>query len=146
MEKQYLNVLNTFTNKYEIVEVSEKVYKEYMRSGWKIKDNDKSFFNHQIQISSLIGNQNDSYENFDEYLQLASDTEEEVFANLQLDALRIAMSELDINELKLIRTLYLYGMNERKCACVYGVSQKNINKKKRKILSKLNKLINKYSI
>ena len=67
MEKQYLNVLNTFTNKYEIVEVSEKVYKEYMRSGWNIKDNDKSFFKHQIQISSLIGNQNDSYENFDEY-------------------------------------------------------------------------------
>ena len=54
MKKQYLNVLNTFTNKYETVEVSEKVYKEYMRSGWKIKDNDKSFFKHQIQISSLI--------------------------------------------------------------------------------------------
>ena len=130
MKKQYLNVLNTFTNKYEIVEVSEKVYKEYMRSGCNIKDNDKSFFKHQIQISSLIGNQNDSYENYDEYLQLASDTEEEAFANLQLDALRIAMSELDINELRLIRMLYLYGMNERKCACVYGVSQKNINKKK----------------
>ncbi len=67
-----------------------------MRSGWKIKDNDKSFFNHQIQISSLIGNQNDSYENFDEYLQLASDTEDEVFANLQHDALRMAILSLTI--------------------------------------------------
>ena len=130
MKKRYLNVLNTFTNKYEIVEVSEKVYKEYLRSGWRVKDNDKSFFNHQIQISSLIGNQNDSYENFDEYLQLASDTEEEVFANLQHDALCKAMSELDMDELRLIKLLYLYGMNERKCACVYGVGQKNINKKK----------------
>lgn len=141
-----VKVFNTVTNEYETVEVSEKVYKEFMRSEWAIKNNDRAFFKHQIQNTSLIGNLGDSYENFDEYVQLATDVEEDVFSNLLLDALHKAMSELDANEWRLIRLLFFCGKNERECARLYGINQKNINKKKCAILSKLNKLIKKYLI
>ena len=146
MSKNKVKVFNTVTNEYETVDVSEKVYKEFMRSEWDIKNNDKAFFKHQIQNTSLTGNLGSSYENFDEYIQSATDVEEEAFSNLLHDALHKAMSELDAKEWRLIRLLFFYDKNERECAYLYGINQKNINKKKCAILSKLNKLLKKYLI
>ena len=48
MNKYIISVRNTANGKYENVEVTEEVYRAYMRTGWNIKDNDESFFKHQI--------------------------------------------------------------------------------------------------
>ena len=53
--KYKLNVYNTITKKYDEVEVSEELYNVYRRTGWNIENNDKRYFDHGIQMSSLIG-------------------------------------------------------------------------------------------
>lgn len=69
MAKTYLiTVYNTLTSKYEEVSVSEEVYRVYMRTSWNIKDNAKSFYAHEIQLSSLIGGDDGAYENFREFI------------------------------------------------------------------------------
>jgi len=62
MNKYIISVRNTANGKYENVEVTEEVYRAYMRTGWNIKDNDESFFKHQTQFSALLGNIDDAVE------------------------------------------------------------------------------------
>ena len=59
-----LIVFNTCTQEYEEVIVTEEVYRAYCRTRWNIKDNDQSFFDHEIQTSGMIGSQDGAYENF----------------------------------------------------------------------------------
>mgnify|MGYP000410760513 CR=1 FL=1 len=51
--------------------------------------------------------------------------------------------KLPADYIEIIEMLYFENMTERECAEFYGISQKNINKKKAKILCKLNKLLEK---
>ncbi len=37
--------------------VTEEVYRTYCRTRWNIKDNDQSFFGHEIQMQRMIGGQ-----------------------------------------------------------------------------------------
>ena len=138
MNKYIISVRNTANGKYENVEVTEEVYRAYMRTGWNIKDNDESFFKHQIQFSALLGNIDDAVENFKELMNAKADTEEIVELNTDLQMLCKAMKKLSKDELQLI---YFENKTERECAEIYAISQKNINKKKKRILCKLNKLI-----
>ena len=46
-----IRVYDTITKKYVDVEVNEDFLKEYNRSQWRIDDNDKSFYKHEIQFS-----------------------------------------------------------------------------------------------
>jgi len=39
MNKYIISVRNTANGEYENVEVTEEVYRAYMRTGWNIKDN-----------------------------------------------------------------------------------------------------------
>ena len=48
-----LIVFNTCTQEYEEVIVTEEVYRTYCRTRWNIKDNDQSFFDHEIQTSGV---------------------------------------------------------------------------------------------
>ena len=67
MDKKYeICTYNTFTKRMEKVAVSKEVYTAYKRSGWNIKDNNQSFYDHEIQMSALNGGQNGAYENFKE--------------------------------------------------------------------------------
>lgn len=43
-EKVKVIVFNTFTNELEEVYVTPEVAQTFKRTGWNIKDNDKSFF------------------------------------------------------------------------------------------------------
>ena len=141
MNKYIISVRNTANGKYENVEVSEEVYTAYMRTGWNIKDNDESFFKHQIQFSALLGNIDDAVENFKELMNTKADTEEIVELNTDLQMLCKAMKKLSKDELQLISLIYFENKTERECSEIYAISQKNINKKKKRILCKLNKLI-----
>ena len=106
MKKYIINVKNTFTDKYENIEVSEEVYTAYMRTGWNIKDNNDSFFKHQIQFSVLLGNLDDAIENFKELMNSKEDIEEIAELNIELKILFKAMKQLSNDELKLISLIF----------------------------------------
>ena len=53
MSKKTVRAYDTIVKKYVDVEVSEKIFNGYNRSQWNIDDNNKSFYKHEIQFSSL---------------------------------------------------------------------------------------------
>lgn len=61
-EKVYvLNVYNTMTGQYELIQVTKEVFQTYRRTKWNIEDSTERFFKHETQMSSLIGGENDAY-------------------------------------------------------------------------------------
>ena len=59
-EKVYiLNVYNTMTGQYELIQVTKEVFLTYRRTKWNIEDSTERFFKHETQMSSLIGGENE---------------------------------------------------------------------------------------
>lgn len=143
MKKNTVRVYDTVSKKYVDVEVSEEVRVHYNRTQWNIDDNNKSFYNHEIQFSALIGGKDGTFENFREFINEHEDVEEKAVYKVLIERLYDCLIFLPESDRELIEMLYFEGMTERECAEFYGISQKNINKKKAKILCKLNKLLEK---
>ena len=76
MSKNTVRVYDTITKKYVEVEVNETVRTYYDRTQWNIDDNNKSFYNHEIQFSALIGGKDGTFENFREFINEHEDVEE----------------------------------------------------------------------
>ncbi|MDE6730416.1 MAG: hypothetical protein K2J71_06535 [Oscillospiraceae bacterium] len=74
MNKKFVSVYNTTTHSYKMIEVTPEVYREYMREKWEMENDDRSFFDHQIQFSVMIVH--GSVENFREFMHLVKDTYE----------------------------------------------------------------------
>ena len=70
-----LPVYNTFTGKKETVEVSKALYQLCRRTEWAIKNNDRSFFAHEIQFSSMCESDNVDVMNFREFISEESSME-----------------------------------------------------------------------
>ena len=70
-----LPVYNTCTGRNETVEVGEALYQLYRRTEWAIKNNDKSFFAHEIQFSSMCASDNVDVMNFREFISVESSME-----------------------------------------------------------------------
>lgn len=71
------------------------------------------------------------------------DVERETDRKIFIERLYNSLKLLSESERELIKMLYFDNKTERECAEFYGINQKNINKKKIKILYKLNKLLKK---
>ena len=138
MSKNTVRVYDTIAKKYVEVEVTENIRTYYNRTQWNIDDNDKSFYKHEIQFSALIGGNDGAFENFREFNE-----ENSVDNHLIVKELNNALKKLAVQDSELIEMLYYRGMNERECAAHYGISQKNIHKKKMRILGNLHKLLEK---
>ena len=82
-----LIVFNTCTQEYEEVIVTEEVYRAYCRTRWNIKDNDQSFFDHEIQTSGMIGSQDGAYENFREFIDAINTPEHIILEQIKKEAL-----------------------------------------------------------
>lgn len=82
-----LIVFNTCTQEYEEVIVTEEVYRTYCRTRWNIKDNDQSFFDHEIQTSGMIGSQDGAYENFREFIDAINTPEHIILEQMKKEAL-----------------------------------------------------------
>lgn len=68
-EKAYiLNIYNTMTGEFELVQVTKEVFQTYRRTKWHIEDSMERFYKHETQMSSLIGGENDGYERFHEFI------------------------------------------------------------------------------
>ncbi|MCM1226694.1 MAG: sigma-70 family RNA polymerase sigma factor [Clostridium sp.] len=142
MKKNTVRVYDTISKKFVEVEVSEKIRTNYNRTQWNIDDNDESFFKHEIQFSALIGGYENAFENFKEF-KTDYDVEEETDRKIFVERLYSCLDLLSESERELIIMLYFENKTERECAEFYNINQKNINKKKAKILCKLNKLLEK---
>lgn len=142
MKKNTVRVYDTISKKVVEVEVSDEVRIHYNRTQWNIDDNNESFYKHEIQFSALIGGHENAFENFKEFMT-DYDVEKETDRKMFIEKLYNCLELLSESERELITMLYFENKTERECAEFYGISQKNINKKKTKILCKLNKLLKK---
>lgn len=140
MKKSTVRVYDTISKKYVDVEVNEEICTYYNRSQWNMDDNDESFYKHEIQFSALIGGNDGKFENFTEFI-IENRVEKEVINKVLIEKLYECLNLLSASDRQLIEMLFFEGKTERECAAYYGISQKNINKKKRRILCKLHKLL-----
>ena len=141
MSKNIVSVYDTITKRYVEIEVSEKIRTYYNRTQWNIDGNNKSFYKHEIQFSALKGNINGELENFQEFRTENDDVERRVIQNIKCEKLYSCLNELSEDERRLIFAIYFENKTENEVASFLHTTQQNINKKKRRILCKLNKLL-----
>ena len=115
MEKEIytLKVYNTLTKQYEDVVVTKKVYDTYHRTERNIKDNDESFYNHEIQISGLTGSEENAYENFREFIDDVNIPKNTFMTREEMMAVRNAVRVLPVHEKNLIAALYYERLTEK---------------------------------
>ena len=140
MERTYtVKVYNTISNQFEDVAVTKEVYDTYRRTEWNIKDNNESFYEHEIQMSGLIGVADDGYENFHEFVDEENTPERNiVYAEIK-KALLESVAELTEEERALVHALYWQGLSEREYSRRSGIPQRTINHRKIYILEKIRK-------
>lgn len=140
MKKNTVCVYDTISKKVVEVEVNDEIYTHFKRSKWAIENNNSSFYEHEIQFSALIGGHENAFENFREFMT-DYDVEKEIDRKIFIERLYNSLKLLSDSDRELIVMLYFKNKTERECAEFYGISQKNVNKKKTKILCKLHKLL-----
>ena len=134
-------VCNTFSDKYEEVEVSKEVAIAYKRTGWCIEKRDQKFFDNEIQFSQLIGGKDGAYENFREFISGSDELQENVEKEELVESLYMALKTLNEKELHIIIFLFFEGLTETECAERIGVAQQVLNRKKHKIFKKIKKFL-----
>lgn len=139
--KYVLFVFNTCTQKYEEVVVTEEVYRAYHRTAWNIKDNNQSFFDHEIQMSGMIGSQDGAYETFREFVDTADSLDEIVFEQIEKESLYQAISALPAGDQALVQGIFFDGMTEREYAEKMGVYRNAIHEQKIRTIKKLKKFL-----
>lgn len=141
--KYYLYVHNTMTGKPEKVEVTKEVYIVYRRTEWNIEADNKKFYQNTISFSQLSGDDNETLDNFHEFLSNKYNPYEMLLNYEQIKCLNIAISSLKKSDREIIYALFFNGENESNYAKRNGITQQAINKKKQRILKKLKKLLKK---
>lgn len=138
MAKTYeVTVFNTVTQKYEKVSISKEVYHAYKRTGWNIKDNNESFYAHEIQLSSLIGGEDGAYDNFSEFIDDSQNPELLFAQQEQIEELYAAINKLCNSDRELITAIYFEGMTERSYASKSGIPAMTVHDRKIRALKRL---------
>lgn len=133
-KKYYLYVNNTITGKTEKVEVTEEVYEIYTRTSWAIKNNDKSFYLHEIQFSSLIG----CYENFSEFI-ICDDCSEYIANKLIFEEIICYLKMCSRLEMEIFKLSFIDELTERKIAQVLQIPKSTVHDIKHKLITKIKK-------
>lgn len=126
---------------YLFIPFDEDYYRTYCRTRWNIKDNDQSFFDHEIQTSGMIGSQDGTYENFREFIDAINTPEHIILEQMKKEALYQAISALPAADQALVQGLFFKGQSELDYAREIGVSQPAVHKRKVRILKSLKKLL-----
>ena len=137
-EKVYvLNVYNTMTGQYELIQVTKEVFQTYRRTKWNIEDSTKRFFKHETQMSSLIGGENEGYERFHEFIDYDNTPENQAIEEMVFQSLRNVLDLLPPKDYELVYELYFKNRTERECAQKLGMSQQAVHERKKRILKKI---------
>ena len=136
----------------QFVEVTEEVYRAYMRGDRKIRyfENDlkteRFVLGKDGQVIQIIPSREDSLDRLvDENAQQFPDEQESVESvvlnKLEVDRLHTALSLLTPEERALIQALFFEERSESELAAAFGISQPAVYKRKMKILKKLKLLL-----
>lgn len=82
-----------------------------------------------------------SHTDLDNILSSSDDVQEIVIKNETISLVRQALTELDSDELEIIKLLIDKELTEREISKILGISQVAVNKKKHKVYNKLKKLL-----
>ena len=121
-----------------IMEVDGAAYRDF----YKAKDRDE-------YLTWRTKHKDISYSQFDDdecsgedmLVDLSAEFTDAVVWKLTVERLRLVISMLPDDEQELIQALYFRGLSERKWSKESGIPQRTINDRKRKILSKLKKIL-----
>ena len=137
-EKNYfLNIYNTMTGEFELVQVTKEVFQTYRRTKWHIEDSTERFYKHETQMSSLIGGENDGDERFHEFIDYDNTPENQAIEEMVRQSLRNILDLLPPKDYELIYELYFKNRSEKEYAQMLGVSQQAIHVRKKRILKKI---------
>ena len=143
MGKYYLTVFDTITQKEVETEVSEEIYNEYRRMGWRMDKRESTYKKQVTVFSALKGGENNAFENFHEFLDTQNNPEHINMMSEEKRILKNAFHLLSQSEKELITALIINGKSEREYSAETGIPQKTTNNRKKAILLKLNKFIKK---
>jgi len=125
------------TGQSKTVVVTEAVYNEYRRGIWRIKSSDRRFHKNVSVFSNLNGD-------YDCFCEFCSDDDDPAYLTerkiLQQDLLRV-FELLPVNDRVLLCAIFVEGKTEREIAVLLGVSQKDINRRKRRLINFLKKFL-----
>ena len=138
-DKYFLNVYDTLSQSYRVIEVSESVYKAYKRDEWLTRYKGKRFRKNETVFSGLIGGSDEGYDSFQEFISEKKNPELSFVRQETRALLYEAIKELTEEELYLIKALYHEGKSQRALAKALGVSAPIIGKRNKYLLDKLKK-------
>ncbi len=84
-----------------------------MRTAWGIRNNDRRFYAHEVQFSSLLGGSDEAFENFREFPSAELNPEYILCLDVPEQALFDALLRLTPVDLQLFQALVLEGQTER---------------------------------
>ena len=109
---------------------------------------ERTIIDKEKQTVTVIPSREDSYERLLEasvqFMDQASETEELVIRKLEAEQIHRAISCLDDDDQYLIQQLYFEGRTERELAEELRLSQKGINKRRKRILNFLRELMKEF--
>lgn len=119
------------------IEVTEEVYFAYKRPAWREAKRAETRKEHEVSISVMekSGQELPSQQN---------SVEETVCKKLLIEVLRLEISKLSLDEQLLIYDSYFKNKTERDISKKYGISNVAVHKRKKKVITKLKNVLNKY--
>lgn len=94
-------------------------------------------------LLSLEAFESDDDNSIDFIADEAVNVAETVVHRMMLDKLRSALAMLSEDEQKLVNAIFFQELSEREWSSISGIPQKTINDRKRRILAKLKKILEK---
>lgn len=138
MSKTYAIItFNPATGTEETVPVTKEVYDEFRRGIWRIDKSDLKYITHTYPMSCLIGDDDDSEDEFHEYADTNFNLEEIISTEFVLSKLREGVKGLSPVERRIVYYLFFEECSEKEVAEIFSISQQAIHKRKIKILKKL---------
>ena len=145
MKNYRVSVFNTITRRYEMVEVTEEVYKEYMHDEWNTKKATARFYKHHVTAAYMAQDTEEFFEQLDSYVKSCEKRFEESSDHNDLaETIGEAMKTLSTRDRNLIHAIFYEGYSEKEYAEKTGVSQSAVHQKKKKILRHLKKEMEKF--
>ena len=140
-ERKTLKVYDTITKKMVDVEVTQEVYEAYTRSVWREKKSNSNFYENEIQFSMLVKENHDELDSFREFVSKSNFSFYSTFCTSIFDDVKTALSKLKKPDRDLIELIFYCQLTESECSKLLGTSQQNINKRKKRILADIHKLL-----
>ena len=127
----------------EVIAVLRKTERQMQYQEYDIKA-ERTVIDHKTQTVLVIPSREDSYERLvelDEQFEAENKTEEIVIQKIVYEQLHHAISLLSEDEQYLIKQLFFEERTERELDEEYQLSQNAINKRRKKVLSKLKRFL-----